>query len=49
MGDNKGQKNYLAQFNRAFDMKGDLANNWNTLNQCEENYKVAMGLLEKDD
>lgn len=46
MGDNKGQKNYLAQFNRALDMKGDLANNWNTLNQCEENY---MGLLEKDD
>lgn len=30
-------------------MKGDLANNWNTLDKCEEYYKVAMGLLEKDD
>lgn len=40
--------NYLVQFKRVLDMKGDLVNNWNILNQCEENYKVVMG-LEKDD
>lgn len=30
-------------------MKGDLVNNWNILDKCEEYYKVVMGLFEKDD